>query len=337
MIRIGSYLTVPGVQLTGDISKNSSQQFFNLISLLGGGTLGKFSILALGVSPYITASIIVQLLSTDVVPVMTRWAKSGEKGRKKLDRVTKVLTVPFALMQGIATIFTMAKEHIISPKWSSIASGSGSPAFYYILVPCCLLAGTFLMLWMADQITIKGIGNGVSMIIFAGIVARLPVSIKTTFSFWIKPHDASNVLLDGIFRFSIYMVMFLLVILFVVIINESERRIPIQQTGAGLSTGQEKSKPYLPLKINCAGVIPVIFSSALISAPVTVAQIMSAGANSTNGFVQFTHNYLSFSTWPGIIIYGVLTIMFTFLYSQVQINPEKVAEIFKNQGRLFQG
>ncbi|WP_408020249.1 preprotein translocase subunit SecY [Spiroplasma chrysopicola] len=338
IIRLGSYLTVPGVQVSDNFNSNAeSEQFFALISMLGGGTLGQFSILALGVSPYITASIIVQLLSTDVIPPLSRWAKSGEKGRKKLDRLTKWLTIPFAIMQGIATIFTMANQGLITPKWTSSDFGTGSPIFYYILIPCALIAGTMLMLWMADQITIKGIGNGVSLIIFAGIVAKLPENLVTTFKFWISGQEDINLLFDGILKFLGYVIMFLLVILFVVMLNESERKLPIQQTGSGLSAGgQEETKPFLPLKINSAGVIPVIFASALISAPITVAQIISVN-NPTNGFVWFSNNYLSFNTWPGIIIYAVLTILFTFLYSQVQMNPEKIAENFQKAGTFIPG
>lgn len=337
LIRLGSYLTVPGVTISQnfqDLSNND--QFFSLISMLGGGTLGKFSILALGVSPYITASIIVQLLSTDVIPPLSRWAKSGERGRKKLDRLTKWLTIPFAIMQGIATIFTMANQGIISPKWDSSDFGTGSPIFYYLLVSTALIAGTMLMLWLADQMTIKGIGNGVSLIIFAGIVAQLPNNLQTTFKFWISGQEDINLLFDGILKFLVYVVMFLLVVLFVVMLNESERKLPIQQTGSGLASGDENNRPFLPLKINSAGVIPVIFASALISAPITVAQIISV-SNPANGFVQFTNNYLSFSTWPGIIIYAVLTILFTFLYSQVQINPEKIAENFQKAGTFIPG
>ncbi|AHF60744.1 preprotein translocase subunit SecY [Spiroplasma mirum ATCC 29335] len=335
VIRLGSYLTVPGVTVSPNIQDlSNTDQFFSLISMLGGGTLGKFSILALGVSPYITASIIVQLLSTDVIQPLSRWAKGGEKGRKKLDRLTKWLTIPFAIMQGVATIFTMANQGIISPKWLTNDFGTGSPIFYYILVPCALIAGTMFMLWIADQITIRGIGNGVSIIIFAGIVAKLPSNLETTFKFWISGQEDINLLFDGILKFLVYVVMFLLVILFVVMLNESERKLPIQQTGSGLSSGGEQNKPFLPLKINSAGVIPVIFASALISAPITVSQIISV-SNPNNGFVQFTNNYLSFSTWPGIIIYAILTILFTFLYSQVQMNPEKIAENFQKAGTFI--
>ncbi len=337
LIRVGSYITVPGINVSKNLSDLSSQsQFFALISLLGGGTLGKFSVLALGVSPYITASIIVQLLQTDVVPILTRWAKSGAKGRKKLDRLTKYLTIPFALMQGIATIFTMASQHAITPKWQDTAFGSGPPVFYYILVPMCLLAGTMLMLWLGDQITLKGLGNGVSLIIFGGIVSRLPLSIQETYKFWISGGDVSNVLFVGIIKFMVYFSMFMVMILFVIILNEAERRIPIQQTGGGLATQQMEQKPYLPLKVNSAGVIPVIFSSAIISAPVTIAQIIRS-SSPNNGFVLFTEHYLAFTSWSGIAIYGVMTIMFTFLYAQVQINPLKISENFQKSGTFIPG
>lgn len=341
LIKAGSLLTAPGIIYNKDFEKSiSDSQFFSLLSMLGGGTLGQFSILALGVSPYITASIIVQLLSTDVIPVLSRWAKSGEKGRKKLDRLTKYLTIPFAIMQGIATIFTLEKKGIITPKWESANDfGKGTAGFYYTLVGCILLAGTFLMLWLADQITIKGIGNGVSLIIFAGIVSKLPDSFKQTYTHWVGGQGDTNLLFDGILQYSIYLAMFFLVVLFVVVLNESERRIPIQQTGSGLAGTNDANKPYLPLKINSAGVIPVIFASALISAPVTIAQIIELDPTNgpQNGFVMFTKNYLEFTTWPGISIYGVLVILFTFLYSQVQMNPEKMAENFQKSGTFIPG
>lgn len=337
LIRLGSYLTVPGVRISPNFKYlSNNDQFFNLISMLGGGTLGNFSILALGISPYITASIIVQLLSTDVIPPLSRWSKDGERGQKKLDRLTKLLTIPFAIMQGIATIFTMINQGIIFPKWNLSDFGTGSPIFYYLLVIIVLISGTMLMLWLADQITIKGIGNGISLIIFSGIVAQLPNNLKITFKFWISGQEDINLLFDGILKFLIYVIMFLLVILFVVILNESERKLPIQQTGSGLEIENKKNLPFLPLKINSAGVIPVIFSSALISAPITISQIINLN-NSNNGFVQFTNNYLSFSTWPGIIIYAILIILFTFLYSQVQINPEKISENFQKTGTFIPG
>ncbi len=332
-IRFMSHLTVPGVivKSSTDISNN---EFLNLISMLGGGTIGKFSIVALGVSPYITASIIVQLLSTDVVPVLTRWSKSGENGRKKLDLLTRFLTIPFALMQGTATIFTMAKEGIIQPKWDNPPNGAGSPIFYYLLVPSILLAGTMFMLWLGDQITRKGIGNGVSIIIFSGIIARLPFSIKTTFDFWLGSQADANLFFEGLLKFIVYMIMFLFVILFVVILNETERHIPIRQTGSGLS--EKGDKTFMPLKLNSAGVIPVIFASALISAPMTISQIIQVNSPN-NGFVHFVNSYLSFSTWSGIIIYMVLVILFSFLYSQVQINPQKIADNFQKSGKFIPG
>lgn len=333
IIRAGTLLTVPGIDLSSNFKTGvDNQEFFQLLATLGGGTIGQFSILALGVSPYITASIIVQLLSTDVIPVLTRWNKSGERGRRKLDKLTKVLTVPFAIMQSIATIFTLSSSGLISPKWGTSAAGSGPAWFYYILVPTVMLGGTFLMLWIADQITIRGIGNGVSIIIFTGIVSSMPNNFISTFKFWIKNGEDSTILFDGVLKFLIYIVAFVFVIFIVVLMNEAERKVPIQQTGSGLVDARDHT-PYLPLKLNNAGVIPVIFASAIISTPMTIAQIVG----DDSPFSQFTKNYLSFSTWWGIGIYGVLTVMFTFLYAQVQINPEKIAEDFKKSGTFIPG
>ncbi|QGS52354.1 preprotein translocase subunit SecY [Spiroplasma tabanidicola] len=335
LIRMGSLLTVPGIELNSGFSDAvNGQEFFQLLSTLGGGSIGQFSILALGVSPYITASIIVQLLSTDVIPVLTRWNKSGERGRRKLDKLTKVLTVPFAIMQSIATIFTLTSQNnqLITAKWETGADGQGPAWFYYILVPLVMLAGTFLMLWVADQITIKGIGNGVSIIIFAGIVSNMPTNFIKTFSFWIKKGDDPSILFDGIMKFLIYVTAYIFVIFIVVLMNEAERKVPIQQTGSGLVDTKEHT-PYLPLKLNNAGVIPVIFASAIISTPITIAQIVGQDS----GFYKFTQNYLSFGTWWGIGIYGIMTLLFTFLYAQVQINPEKIAENFKKSGTFIPG
>ncbi|AOG60804.1 preprotein translocase subunit SecY [Spiroplasma helicoides] len=335
LIRMGSLLTVPGVQIGSEFSDAiNGQEFFQLLSTLGGGAIGQFSILALGVSPYITASIIVQLLSTDVIPVLSRWNKSGERGRRKLDKLTKALTVPFAVMQSVATIFTLTSQNsqLITAKWGSSADGQGPDWFYYILIPTSMLAGTFLMLWIADQITIKGIGNGVSIIIFAGIVSNMPNNFIKTFGFWIKTGDDSTLLFDGILKFLIYISAYVFVIFIVVLMNEAERKVPIQQTGSGLVDTKDHT-PHLPLKLNNAGVIPVIFASAIISTPITIAQIVGE----TSTFYAFTQEYLSFGTWWGIGIYGVMTLLFTFLYAQVQINPEKIAENFKKSGTFIPG
>ncbi|AGJ90982.1 preprotein translocase subunit SecY [Mycoplasma putrefaciens] len=336
IIRIGVYITVPGVRLDPKFAAETSRiQFFQLLSTLGGGSVGRFSILALGVSPYITASIIVQLLSTDVIPVLTRWNKSGERGRKKLDRLTKIIMIPFAIMQAEATIFTLSSQGLITPGWDDANSLAG-PAFYYILVPLIMLAGSYLMLWIADQITIKGIGNGISIVIFLGIIVSMPSNLIATYNFWISNSgEEANIFFSGLLNFMIYIGVFFLVIFAVVLMNEAERKIPIQQTGSGLTDSQEHT-PYLPLKLNNAGVIPVIFASAIISTPVTISQIIGS-FDPANGFVIFTNDYLSFDSWYGITIFGILIILFTFLYSQVQINPEKIAENFQKSGTFIPG
>lgn len=341
IICLGGLITLPGVILNKNLSENNprNQDFFKLLSILGGGSIEKFSIFSLGLSPYITASIIVQLLSTDLIPILTRWAKSGEKGRRKLDTLTKWITLPFALMQGFATILTLAQQGVIEVKWSS---SSVSTLFYYILIPVLLLAGTFLILWLADQITIRGIGNGISLVIFAGIASSLPFNIAQTFQFWVGNQNESLVVFSGTLKFLLYMVGFLLVVLLVVFFAESERRIPIQQTGSGLVLKSE-SAPYLPLKVNSAGVIPVIFASAIISAPLTIAQIVKIKAISEanplgkTAFTNFTEQYLALHTWTGMGIFSFLIIVFTFLYAQIQINPEQLAENFQKNGTFIPG
>ncbi|AJK51717.1 preprotein translocase subunit SecY [Mycoplasma capricolum] len=336
IIRLGVYITVPGVTLDKRFATDSSRiQFFQLLSTLGGGSIGRFSILALGVSPYIAASIIVQLLSTDIIPVLTRWSKSGERGRKKLDKLTKIIMIPFALMQAEATIFTLSSQGLIIPGWDNTNAIANS-AFYYILIPLVMLGGSFFMLWIADQITIKGIGNGISIVIFIGIIISMPSNLKSTFEYWVSNSgEEANIFFSGLLNFMIYISVFLLVILSVVIMNEAERKIPIQQTGSGLTDSSEHT-PYLPLKLNNAGVIPVIFASAIISTPITISQIIEA-VNPDSGFVIFTRDYLSFNTWWGISIFGILIVLFTFLYSQVQINPEKIAENFQKSGTFIPG
>jgi len=341
IIRAGMFLTVPGVRINKDVLAGvENQDFFQLMTTLGGGSIGKFSILALGVSPYITSSIIVQLLSTDVIPVLTRWSKSGERGRRKLERLNKILMIPFAIMQAEATVFTLVNmvdssgNPPISLAWNDPNTIAGA-GFYYVLVPLIMLAGSYLMLWLSDEITTRGIGNGISIVIFLGIVANMPLNFKSSFEFFIFGDEAANYLFDGIIRFTIYVLAFLLVIFFLVVMNEAERKIPIQQTGSGLVDSKEHT-PYLPLKLNNAGVIPVIFASAIISTPITIAQIVRS-SNPTSGFVWFCDNILSFGSWWGILIYAVLTILFTFLYAQVQINPEKIAENFKKNGTFIPG
>lgn len=335
IFRIGANITAPGIHVNQDLmnSNSSGLEFFSLISMLGGGAISRFSIFALGVSPYITASIIVQLLSTDVVPTLTRWAKSGEKGKRKLELMNRVLTVPFAIMQGFATILGLQSQHIISTDWSG--GGAGPAVFYYFLIPMVLLAGTMLSLWMADQITNRGIGNGISLIIFGGIASSLPFNLESTFKYWVAPDSNNGVIFQGLLRFILYLVAFLLIIAVVVFFNESERHVPIQQSGSGLTLKGDKSS-YLPLKINSAGVIPVIFSTALITAPMTIAQIVQS-SNQNSGFAHFTQTYLSLQSWSGISLFAVLTVLFTFLYAHVQINPEQMAENFQKSGTYVPG
>lgn len=323
LFRLCLYIRMPGIEFDKSTKDLQASPFFNLISLIGGGLFEHFSILALGVSPYITASIIVQLLSNDLIPVLTRWQKSGEKERRKLEVLTRIITIPFAIVQGLAMIFSF-KNYGVTLKWDKVSSLDNPVWFYYLLVPLLLVVGTLFTLWIADQITEKGIGNGVSLIIATGILARIPSEIKITYS----------TLSSDLFKFFFYLLLFLFIMILIIIFNNSERRIPIQQTGGGLV--EAKKLNYLPFKVNSAGVIPVIFSSALITAPMTISAFVK-NAKPENAFSKFIDNYFAMTNWIGILIFTILTIAFTFIYAQIQINPFQLAENFRKSGTYLVG
>jgi preprotein translocase subunit SecY len=335
VFRIGSYITIPGIIVKKELMREKpGLDFINLITMLGGGGLRRFSLFALGVSPYITASIISQLLSTDLVPILTRWNKEGDKGRKKLEMLTRILTVPFSIGQSFAIIYAMRNSGLIELKWDKAGAYDNVHLFYYFLIPVVLLAGTMLTLWIGDQITMKGVGNGISLIIATGIIIDWPLKLKNTFTNWVPGWENT----EDILKFLFYILFLLFIIYLLVIFNESERRIPIQQTGSGLISDRKRVN-YLPLKLNSAGVIPVIFASAILTIPMTIAQLIEKGGaeESKNKFVIFAKNYLSLNTTYGNIIYAFLVITFTFVYSQMQINPERLAKEFHKSGTYIIG
>lgn len=315
---------MPGFESKG-LEQKDSLAFFSLLTMLGGGFIEKFSLFSLGVGPYITASVIVQLLSTDLVPVLSQWQKAGEKGRKKLELLTRILTIPFAILQGLATIFMLKSAGNLEMKWNNPTLDNNSKYFYYLMVPILLVAGVLVALWIADQITAKGVGNGVSLLIASGILAQLPTDLKST---WKTTGEDFLWMLFFIF-------LFFLVVLLVVFFNDSERRIPIQHTGGGLITSRSRLN-FLPLKVNSAGVIPVIFSSALITAPLSISEIVK-NAKGENGFTNFVNQYLTLNTLSGILIFASLTIFFTFLYAQIQINPQRLASNLQKSGTYLLG
>ena len=341
IFRIGAQITVPGVTLGDDLNNYLSQNnALSLMNLLGGGTLQTFSIFALGVSPYITAQIIIQLLSTDVLPALTELKRQGQYGRKKIEMATRYLTLLLGAVQAYGIIKTMESNEYIT------FVTADNPWLTYIYVVLVMMAGSMLVMWLGDQISVKGIGNGISMIIFAGIVSSLPRQIYVAFTKWVLQTVGmgDNAQIAGIFQFVLYIVVYLIIISFVTFVELSQRKIPVQHSGRGGGQTQSMAKAsFLPIKINSAGVIPVIFASSLMMAPQVITAFVDSSATSAGWLDIFnTSKWVQmgdtgwYMPW-GLIIYIVLTIAFTFFYANLQINPEQIAENFQKSGSYIPG
>ena len=339
VFRIGAQITVPGVTIGEDLSTYlTGNNALSLMNLLGGGTLQSFSIFALGVSPYITSQIIVQLLATDVLPALSDLKRQGQYGRKKMELATRYLTLMLGAVQAYGIVKTMESSSYIS------FDAGTYPWMTYIYVVIILLAGSMTVMWLGDQISTKGIGNGISMIIFAGIVSSLPSQIGTAFATWVlnSQGKGDQAQLTGIFQFLLYIVAYLLIIAFVTFIELSKRKIPVQHSGkGGGQTASMARASFLPIKINSAGVIPVIFASSILTAPSVVVAFISPDNVDAKWLGIFSYSTLYdnggwYMPW-GLIIYLALTIAFTFFYANIQINPEQLAENFQKNGSYIPG
>jgi len=341
IFRIGAQITVPGVTLGSDLqSYLDSSYALSLMNLLGGGTLQSFSIFALGVSPYITAQIIVELLSTDVLPALTELKRQGQSGRKKIEMATRYLTLMLGAVQAYGIIQTMKASDAIT----FVTASQEWLTYIYIIV--VMMAGSMIVMWLGDQISVKGIGNGISMIIFAGIVCSLPSQIGNAFTLWVGNSalqgQGDSARIAGIFKFLLYILAYVLIISFVTFIELSKRKIPVQHSGKGGGQTQAMSRAsFLPIKVNSAGVIPVIFASSILMAPsVIVAFVDSEHVNDSWLKIFQTSEMYDMGGWSmpwGLIIYLILTIAFTFFYANIQINPQQLAENFQKNGSYIPG
>ena len=342
VFRIGAQITVPGVTLGSDLQNYLDSSYaLSLMNLLGGGTLQSFSIFALGVSPYITAQIIVELLSTDVLPALTELKRQGQGGRKKIELATRYLTLMLGAVQAYGIIQTMKSSEAIT----FVTASQEWLTYIYIIV--VMMAGSMIVMWLGDQISVKGIGNGISMIIFAGIVCSLPSQIGNAFSLWVGNSalqgQGDSARIAGIFKFLLYILAYVLIISFVTFIELSKRKIPVQHSGKGGGQTQSMSRAsFLPIKVNSAGVIPVIFASSILMAPSVIVAFVDAEHSSDAwlGIFQTSTLYEMPGGWKmpwGLIIYLVLTIAFTFFYANVQINPQQLAENFQKNGSYIPG
>ncbi|WP_225046480.1 preprotein translocase subunit SecY [Lacticaseibacillus kribbianus] len=322
--RLGSQISVPGVDASA-LTKISESGLIPLLDTVSGGGLSNYSIFSMGVSPYITAQIVVQLLQMDIVPKFVEWSKQGEVGRRKLNQVTRYLTIGLGFFQAIgitAGFQTLSVYGLV--KNPNIQT--------YVVIGIILTGGTMLLTWMGEQITDKGIGNGVSMIIFAGIIARLPSGFQELFTDNITNNDPSD-LWKGILFLVALAVLLIAVVTFVTWVQQANRKIPIQYTRRVTAAG---SNSYLPLKVNVAGVIPVIFASSFIVTPQTILMAFQA-KHAGDGWYQVMTNIFNMQKPAGTAIYTLLIVVFTFFYAFVQVNPEKVAENLTKQGSYIPG
>lgn len=305
---IGTYVQIPG---TPNLDYSSTA--FGTLNAFTGGAMQKFSIFSLGVTPYITASIIIQLLQMDIVPYFSELKNEGPTGRQKINKITRYMGIIFAFIEGF--IFAIA------------FLGSGRTTMDYMYVATVITAGTSFLLWLGDQITQKGIGNGISLLIMAGIIATLPGTFVTVFQDLVTSGTYEMWL--GILLFVLFIIMYFAVVIGVIYMEEAERRIQIQY--ANKSTfGNNQS--YMPIKINTAGVVPVIFASSLLTIPAVIAQFTKNA-----GFIEFVNNYLTYTKPVGLLIFALLIYFFAYFYTFIQLRPEELAKNLKENGGFVPG
>ncbi|HBA37134.1 MAG TPA: preprotein translocase subunit SecY [Firmicutes bacterium] len=295
---IGTNIVVPGAKtITKDLG------FLELLNVMTGGGLKNFSIFALGVMPYITASIITQILQMDIVPYFSELKEEGASGRQKINKINRYLGIIFALLQGYIFSYAFLK-------------GYGS--LTVLKSALVLTGGTAFLLWLGDEITKKGIGNGQSLIIMAGIVQGIPSVFISAYNSFIT--SGSYALWIGIGAFILFTIVYLAIIVGVIWIQEAERRIPVQYSNRTASSYRGE-KTYLPIKLNSASVMPVIFASAIVGIPSLIAEFLNK-----EGFTKFVENYISYYSWTGLILYIVLIYAFGYIYTKMIMNSEEMAE-----------
>jgi len=321
--RIGSFIPAPNIDRDTLIeATKGGSDIFGLLNTFSGGALFQFSIFALGIMPYITASIIVQLLSMDVIPKFAEWAKEGENGRRKLAQITRYGTVVLGLIQAFATSIGFNNQFgmVIDPSFTT-----------YLVIAIVLTAGTAFLMWLGEQITEKGIGNGISIIIFAGIIAGIPGGIRTIYaSEFVNNTDQ---LFLSIVKVLLIVLAVVAIIVGVIFVQQGVRKIPVQYAkrivGRKMYGGQST---HIPLKVNSAGVIPVIFAISLLMFPVTIATFWRG-----KQWAEWVIANLYYDQPLGMVLYVILIIGFTFFYTFVQINPIQMADQMKKNGGYIPG
>ena len=312
IFKLGTAIAVPGVET----SSLKDLGFLELLNAMGGGAMENFSIFALGVMPYITASIIIQLLSMDIVPYLSELTKQGISGRTKMNQITRVVGIILAFVQGYIYSFAFVKN---------------GTALDYLQYSVILTAGTAFLLWLGDQITAKGVGNGISLIIMAGILSSLPSMFVTAFNSLVDPTGTVQTIAFGGFMFALFVIVYVAIVLGIVYEETAERRIPIQYANKSANSyGGRQS--YIPFKLNSSGVIPVIFASALISIPSILASFIK-----NDSFTLFVNKWIVTTTPTGLILYVILIFGFAYFYTFIQLKPNELADNLNKNGGYIPG
>ena len=322
VFRLGAGIVIPYIDTSAITSAATSSGIFGIMNMLGGGTLEKFSLFSLGVSPYITSSIIIELLSMDVIPALAQWNKEGNTGKKKKDKVTRVLTLALAIIQGGSLTYAFDKGYSI------LASSS---IWTYVYVVIVMAAGSMFTMWLGDQITIKGVGNGTSLLIFTGIVANLPNSFISSFKSMVTFGSAYKTA-TSLAWYILFVIVYLAIVVFVVFEEGAIRKIPIIYATNTQTVMHTKESTNLPIKINSSSVIPVIFAASVLAAPRTIISFMKS--TSTTKMID---NILNYQKPIGFVLYIVMIILFTFFYSNLQIDAKKISEDLKKSGGAIPG
>ena len=340
--RFASHLQLP--LLNYKPQPSGDDNIFGFLDMFSGGALSSFSIVALGISPYITASIVVQLLQMDIIPQFKEWSEEGEAGKEKLNRWTRYIALFLAFVQGLALIIGYEAQY--GTTYFKYIQDAEYNIFTYVYIAIVITAGTAFVLWLADQITMKGIGNGSSLLIVAGIVASFPTMFDAMWKFFItgeysnyywneanKAGGATNAW--GIILYILMVVFFILIVVGVIWMEGLVRKIPIQYSNrpaAAKLVGNQDSN--MPIKLNSASVIPVIFASTLLSLPMTVIGFLENNVDFNTDWLEMIFNYQK----PiGYAIYIILIFVFAFFYSFLQIDPDKVSDNLKKNNAYIPG
>ena len=330
VFRFGSVIPAPfldATALSALMDSAGSNSALGYINMLTGGAFSYASLFAMGITPYINSSIIMQLL-TIAIPPLERLAKEGEEGRKKIATITRYVTVVLGLIQGVAFYFYLRGQGIV--EYTAGFSG----VFAGLVIVLTFTAGTALIMWMGEQINEKGIGNGISIILFAGIVARLPVTFGTVWQYMQLGIQSSSTSGQYLVLAPLFIVLFLVVIWVIVFMNEAERRIPVQHAkkvvGRKMYGGQST---FLPVKVAMSGVMPVIFASAILSIP----QFIQFFWNPTEGFGRAVLDALNQTGWLYVVLYFLLILMFAYFYMSIQYNPLEMANNLRQSNGTIPG